>query len=71
MKRAALIKSVIEIVDEELQKKENEKNELSKSIHSSIGDQETISAELRNNAKKRLETAQNQLNKYKDEVNKV
>jgi DNA repair ATPase RecN len=60
-----------EIIDAELLLLQKVQSEISKEIHNSIGEQQVITAELRNNANKRLEASQTQFSKYRAEVKKA
>jgi DNA repair ATPase RecN len=58
----------LNILDETQLELESERNEISKKIKEAVGEEESISADLRNNAKKRLDAATEQFNLYKAEI---
>jgi ABC-type lipoprotein export system ATPase subunit len=62
------ISALLRILEEEEAKLHNEKNELSKGIRAAIGEKESITAELRSNAKKRYDSAKEQFESYKREL---
>jgi len=67
----AVLSTNVEIIDAELLILQKAQAAISKEIHNSIGEQQVITAELRNNAKRRLDSAQEQFAKYKAEVKKA
>ncbi|MEN8263874.1 MAG: TrlF family AAA-like ATPase [Nitrospirota bacterium] len=62
------ISVLLRTLGEEETKLRNEKNELSKGIRAAIGEKESITAELRSNAKKRYDSAKEQFESYKREL---
>lgn len=58
----------LEIISQEETTLTSEKNTASKKIKDAIGDEQSITADLRNNAKKRLDTAREEFEKYKKEL---
>jgi len=58
----------LEIINHEEATLQSEKNAASKEIKDAIGDEQSITADLRNNAKKRLDTAKEEFEKYKREL---
>jgi DNA repair ATPase RecN/precorrin-6B methylase 1 len=67
----AILSTNTDIIDAELLILQKVQADVSKEIHNSIGEQQVITAELRNNAKKRLDTAQTLFAQYKIEVKKA
>ncbi len=62
---AGSISDLVQIVEKEEKKLHNAKNETSKEIRTAIGEKEAITAALRSNAKKRLDSAIEQFEAYK------
>lgn len=59
------ISALIRTLDEETEKLNNDKNEVSKEIRSAVGEKKAITAELRNNAKNRYDSSKEQFESYK------
>jgi ABC-type lipoprotein export system ATPase subunit len=62
------ISALVQILEQEEVNLRNDKNEISKEIRASIGEKESITAELRTNAKKRYYTANEQFEAYKRDL---
>jgi ABC-type lipoprotein export system ATPase subunit len=62
------IASLIRTLDEEAESLNNERNEVSKGIRAAVGEKKAITAELRNSAKKRYDSANEQFESYKVEL---
>lgn len=62
------LKSIADIIEKERTSLQNSKNEISKSIRSVIGQEEAISIDLRDTAKKRLDSAKELFDSYKSEL---
>ncbi len=60
------LKTIVDIEHESLAKKQDEIN---KAIREAIGEAQSISAELRNNAKRRLDSAKEKFESYKKDLN--
>ncbi len=62
------ISGLVRALDEEEAKLRNDKNEISRQIRAAIGEKESITADLRNNAKRRFDSANEQFEEYKREL---
>lgn len=65
------IAAILEIINKEREDLEKTKDEIDKSVRDVIGKEESISADLRNNAKKRLDLAKTQFETYKKDLNEL
>jgi ABC-type lipoprotein export system ATPase subunit len=65
---AGSISALMQILEEEGTRLHNERNEVSKEIRAAVGEKEAITAELRNNAKRRFDAANEQFESYRKEL---